>query len=408
MSPQPIGVLAWPAGLLMLPDDTSAPVLEARAALVAGAEPATWPPLLEPVRRALDGDVAAAVQALAAWPDDDVRRYDAALLLGDLAALGALVDDPECDAVVRGLAHTARYTLAEREPPPAPSVGMPGEVAAVMLSARASAALASGDVDDAVESLGSAAEAASLAPSPLLASALHASAAEALRDEADDPRAALVHAGACVEVLPEGAPVHRRAEAMLVRGVTRYHAASAEPVDLNLMRGAVGDLQAALQTFREDRHPDSFAQASQYLALCYLMLPMSGPGERIRLAVAVSSLRAALRVMSPATHGQTWASAQLNLANALQYLPSAHTADNLVEAVELYEQVIEVRDPTADPLGYARLLANQGNALAHLGIHAQAARKLAEAREVFAAHGDDDSAASVEAVLAELDRVQAG
>jgi len=51
--------------------------------------------------------------------------------------------------------------------------------------------------------------------------------------------------------------------------------------------------------------------------------------------------------------------------------PSNHQADNLVEAVELYEAVLEARDRDIDPLGRARVLANQGNVLAHLGVFDQ-------------------------------------
>lgn len=75
-------------------------------------------------------------------------------------------------------------------------------------------------------------------------------------------------------------------------------------------------------------------------------------------------------------HPEQWASVQLNLANSLVYTPSRHQADNLVEAVELYEAVLQSRDRDTDPVGRARVLANQGNALAHLGVFDQARAKL--------------------------------
>ena len=79
-----------------------------------------------------------------------------------------------------------------------------------------------------------------------------------------------------------------------------------------------------------------------------------------------------------------WASTQLNLANALQYLPSVHQEANLDEAVQLYEEVLQYRDPQRDPLGYARILANQGNALGHLGVLRRRPERLTRARELFA------------------------
>jgi tetratricopeptide (TPR) repeat protein len=116
----------------------------------------------------------------------------------------------------------------------------------------------------------------------------------------------------------------------------------------------------------------------------------------------VTSLRAALRVYQPDTHPVAWASTQLNLANALQYLPSVHQESNLDEAVQLYEELLQHRDPHSDPLGYARILANQGNALGHLGVFVDARTRLTQARDLFEKQGDPEAAASVDEVLASL------
>ena len=56
------------------------------------------------------------------------------------------------------------------------------------------------------------------------------------------------------------------------------------------------------------------------------------------------------------------------------------------------------------PLGYARLLANQANALAHLGIFQPALEKLNEAHKLFHWHGEPEMAASVLEVTAEINR----
>jgi hypothetical protein len=68
----------------------------------------------------------------------------------------------------------------------------------------------------------------------------------------------------------------------------------------------------------------------------------------------------------------------------------------------MYEEVLAVRSEDADPLGYARVLANQGTALAHLGIHDQATVKLTQARELFDRGGDAGSVATVDAALADV------
>ncbi len=96
---------------------------------------------------------------------------------------------------------------------------------------------------------------------------------------------------------------------------------------------------------------------------------------------------------------------QLNLANSLVYTPpSKHQADNLVEAVELYEAVLDARSRDSDPMGRARVLANQGNVLAHLGSFDQAKAKLDEARFLFEELGDGDSVRAVRGVLDEIAR----
>jgi IS5 family transposase len=101
-----------------------------------------------------------------------------------------------------------------------------------------------------------------------------------------------------------------------------------------------------------------------------------------------------------------WASTTLNLANALQYLPSAVPQQHLTEAVDLYEQVLQQRDATRDPVGSARVLANQGNALAHLGAFVDAHDRLGRARQLFAAANDVDGVAHVDQLLAGVDRAE--
>jgi hypothetical protein len=69
----------------------------------------------------------------------------------------------------------------------------------------------------------------------------------------------------------------------------------------------------------------------------------------------------------------------------------------------LYEQILDVRSRENDPLGYARLLANQGNALAHLGIFVHAKPKLQDALRIFTAYGDTDAALTLRELLTQLE-----
>jgi tetratricopeptide (TPR) repeat protein len=167
---------------------------------------------------------------------------------------------------------------------------------------------------------------------------------------------------------------------------------------------AVPHYHSALQLITSKEAPELWASAHANLATAYLTMPMTEASDQLRLGVAVQSLRNALKVYTPETHPERWASTQLNLANSLVYTPSKHQAENLVEAVELYESVLAMRGRGTDPVGRARVLANQGNVLAHLGMFDVAKAKLYEARYIFEEFADDDSVRAVRGVLDEIAR----
>ena len=137
------------------------------------------------------------------------------------------------------------------------------------------------------------------------------------------------------------------------------------------------------------------------LGLAYLALPMNDEAERLRPAIAIQSLREAAGALDRRESPELWAGATLNLANALQYVRSTHVEANLWESVALYEEILPVL-PARDQLRKARVLANEGNALAHLGAFSRAVPRLNEARAIFALTVDDDSTAAIDATLAEI------
>jgi tetratricopeptide (TPR) repeat protein len=394
--PQPIGALPWPAGMLLLPD--TAEGASVGATLVSGTIPDAWPAGTEFMRWALDEDID---QAVADLPGPDlVSRYNRAVLVGGDGVWEALAH--ETSGELRALVDTARFSIGQVDVAPSAD-GTTGEVAAVVRSARASAAMETGDFTTAVNELGLGADEAEGAGSPVLAASLRLTRAELLRERLDDPAAAAREADQAIQRLPLTAPRELRAELQVTRALARQQLAG---TDRGALLAVVADLNEATKIFREDTYPEMFATINQHLALAYLVMPMSSEGDRIRVGVAVNSLRAALRVFTPETHPVAWASTQLNLANALQYLPSVHQESNLDEAVQLYEEVLQYRDPERDPLGYARILANQGNALGHLGVFRDARERLMRARGLFDLNGDADAVAGVDEVLASLDAAE--
>ncbi len=395
--PQPLGALPWPAGMLLVPDGPGS--AETAAGLAVGTEPAEWPAALAHVRLALDGDVEGAAAAVEG--DDDVARYNRTVLVGGDEAWADLV--ARTSGELGALARTAAFSVGMLDEPPATDEAT-GEVAATIGSARAAWALEQGDVAGASQELDAAAGLASDGGAPLLSASLRLTRSEILREGLGDPVAAATEADSAIRALPLSAPTELRAELQVARALARQELAGDNK---GALLAVVADLTEAVKVLREDTHPELFAVINQQLALAYLMMPMGDDGDRIRLGVAVTSLRAALRVFTPQTHPGAWATTQVNLANALQYLPSAHQESNLDEAVQLYEEVLSYRDEAVDPVGVARILTNQANALGHLGVLDDATERLDRARGLFASAGDEGGVQAVDELFAEVAEARA-
>lgn len=385
--PQPLGAFPLPLGYLLIP--ASPDTEDARLALLAGRLP-QWPASLRAHELALADDRDAALAALSG--DDPITRYnrfvmdpdgaDPAELRSALGEFGVLVD-------------VVLFALGRSDT--APELGeVDGELAATVLSAQASRALQDGDAPTAVALLDRAAEQAAGVSEPLRGVLLGAAASIL-----DGPEA-VTRLNDALRAL-EGAEDLRiaRAELHLALAGLLHEQAVDRP---ELLNNAVPHYHSALQLVWREEAPLLWASAHANLATAYLTMPMTEASSQLRLGVAAQSLRSALKVYTPEEYPEQWASVQLNLANSLVYTPSSHQGDNLVEAVELYEAVLAARDRDTDPLGRARVLANQGNVLAHLGAFDQAKAKLYEARFLFEELGDHDSVRTVRGVLDEIAR----
>ncbi|MBJ7339450.1 hypothetical protein [Mycolicibacterium sp.] len=389
--PQPLGAFGLPLGYLLVPagDDTDA----ARRSLLAGCLPDEWPPRLTAHRHALAGDRAAALAALDG--DDPVTRYNRFVLNSDL-------EDADDLRTVLGefapLVDLVSFALGRIDSPPA--VGdAEGEMAAVLLGATASHVLAT-DPAAAIVLLDSAVDAARDVSRPLAGSLLGASASILI--STGDPGEAYERIENALRLLADANGLRvERAELHLTAAGLLHEQTHDNP---GLIVQAIPHYHSALQLVQREDAPLLWASAHANLATAYLTMPMVEASGQLRLGVASQSLRSALTVYTREDYPEQWASVQLNLANSLVYTPSKHQADNLVEAVELYEAVLEARDRNGDPLGRARVLANQGNVLAHLGAFRDAKAKLYEARSLFEELGDDESVRAVRGVLDEVAR----
>jgi tetratricopeptide (TPR) repeat protein len=390
--PQPIGVFPLPAGYLLIDGDPDHD--DARLALAAGRRPSSFPASLRYYELALDGDLDGAFEAIQG--DDVVSRANRLVFEPDREAYVALLADPGVDATLRSHLEMVAFVVGLQLDPPEPAA-VDGEFAAMAHAAHATLALERHDTGLAVEELEAAALAANGVSRPL-AGQLMGQLANVQLDEGGAKRAAVTFQAA-IDAL-EGTDLYvSRAELHVAAGAMFQEMSEAAP---RLMQQAINHYHQALALVNATTAPETFAIANANLGLAYITIPMTEASDQLRVGVAIQSMREALEYFTPESHPDRWSSTQLNLANALVYLPSKHQADNIAEAVGLYEGVLQHRDRHTNPQGRARVLANQGNALAHLGVFDDAKAKLHEARAIFEEFDEDDAVRSVRSVLDEI------
>jgi len=177
---------------------------------------------------------------------------------------------------------------------------------------------------------------------------------------------------------------------------------------------AIAAYQRALLTFDKAAFPQEYAILQNNLAAAFLSIPFSDERSKLREALAVQSFEEGLRVVTMIDHPVEYAMLQNNLGNALQYSSTSHRVENTLRALDAYDEALKVRTRSAAPLEYANTISNRANALANLpddvadpgaGNRANLARAVegyAEARELFATHGEDEKVRLVTAAIDEI------
>jgi tetratricopeptide (TPR) repeat protein len=390
--PQPLGLFDGPTGLLLIGEGDG--VDDVLRALADGTTPTVWPTAaaafaasrvddIDGARARLGGDVVSTVNRLVLEPT-------AGHLADALAAIGG-------DAHLAVVVAAAAYASGLSDDPPSPDA-VDGEFAVLALTVRAARALEFKDSRGALRLLREAVPHAAQV-GPVLHARVIGMLAEHVHHSQGANATVLDLYDEAIQLLTGTDLAELCAGMHLERGLVAHQMAD---TDRYRLVQASRSYQSALIVLSEERHPDQFALANMNNAIAILAMPMTQASDQVRLGVAVQSLRAALRVYTPATHPYEWSSSQMNLANALQYLPSKHREENLQEAVELLEEVLAVRSPRSDPMGYARVLANQANALAHLAVFEHAEAKYLEAKRLFELAGDHESAQIVDRQLEQI------
>jgi tetratricopeptide (TPR) repeat protein len=296
------------------------------------------------------------------------------------------------------LVDVLRFSNGELDAAPDLDHASDAVVAALVLAARATELFTRARASDCISLLHEASDRVADA-SPPLAAILRGNAGTVAYEQGLDLDSAQADLLAAVNALADTDLAISRAELHYQLGGIEHELAAAGGASL---QAAMHHYYTALQLVTHESAPFLWASTQMNMSTAYPSAAMTEASDQLRMGIAIQGLRSALEVFTRDEHTAQWATATLNLANALVYTPSVKQGDNLVEAVELYEKVLEVRDRDSDPAGRARVLTNQGNALAHLGIFDQAKAKLVEARYLFEEQLDHDGVLTVRGVLDEI------
>ncbi len=395
---QPLGVLPLPAGMLLLPDTEAA--AETATLLRRGRIPVSYPP--EAGYYALAARGATPEEVLVTLGSAGAESaYNRLVLTGDAVLLEELRFS--CSGDMRLLVEIQGFLRGACDLPPM-EAAQSDLLKSLLASAHAARLIEQGAHGEATSLLRRGIR-VSDELSPVLAAGLHGDLARILSvtstamDEAIDEwraaRAALLGTD-FKDAL---------AEVTLSLAVALHGACEGNPGRLS---EAIGLYLEAARLASSESSPGVFGGANMNLALAYLAIPMTEASDQLRYGVALSCLRTAAKVFAAAGLEEDLAAARMNLASALVYAPSGRQGDNLVEAVEIYEEVAAWRSAQGDMLGYARARANQGTALAHLGIFEQGIGRLHEARAIFEEFGSFAETAGVREMLDHIARERAG
>ncbi len=321
-----------------------------------------------------------------------VEDYNAFVRRPTPEALAALVvaADPGLAALARAAAFA--HGLTDELPDPGP---LDGELRALVLMTAAAGLIERGALQPAGALLRDAADAARDA-APAFAATLEMQLADLLPEGDLERRIERLRAALALAERADAAIL--QAELWMRLGVA-HQQAGADGSRGPLLEAVRCYQQAVQAGFTQADHPEPFGQIQNNIGLAYLSMPAREASDRLRVGIAVQSFRHALEVFDRERHPDMWASVTMNLASALQYLPSSHPEENLMRAVDAYEEVLQVRTEARDPVAHARVLLNQANALAHLGIFGPAAEKLAAAFRVFVRHERAEEAATAREMI---------
>lgn len=402
--PQPVGIFAFPVSHLLLPDSDAPAAESARRNLMSGDATSLLPTEWRFFQLAVQGDLVQARQMIvhelpALTPTQKPLAELNLFVLAPTIAGYERFMAADYPAELKQFLHTAAYAHGLVDDLPT-EWSLDGELLAQALATSAAAELERDNQPTARAQLKQAITAAR-GVSPILTAQLLAEQSQLTQQNGGTvSELAIRDLREAVQMAQEAKLPGLLADLTSRLGMALHQAAAG---DRSRLLDAIAAYQSALRSgLSEKVDPYNFALLQNNLGLAYLSMPQVETTHQLRSGIAVQSFRRALQVLNENEHTDLWASITMNLASALVYLPSSHPQENLVQAVELYEQVLHVRPRAKDPVAYALVLLNQGNALSHLGIFKPALEKLAEAYKLFLCYDQAEQALAARELIDQI------
>lgn len=425
--PQPIGLHPGPAAQLLLPFPYGRSPLspedhESLKAILRGDRetpvPSEWQFFLLAAKNDLPGalqDINTLLhrreQANEASLDPhetlrlQVLRYNQFVLNPSLECFDALLSDDHFPPTLRTMTELTAYAYGIQDSLPGDLESLDGELKAWGLAVLSADLIAAEDHIGARQLLLQAI-AWTRGTSPMFAAILMSQSAQLAMANHLPRELIQQELEQAIEAANTGRDRHLLSELYMQLGLLLQHHGGS---DRHAMQAAVRAYQMALQHgLNGDENPVGFAELQNNLGLAYLSMPQSEASNHLRTGIAIQSFRHALGSIDPETHDELWARISMNLANALQYAPSSHPAENLIQAVEIYETILSVRSRARDPVAYALVILNQANALAHLGIFKPAMEKASEAFKLFQWYNHAEGASTARSLVENMNQHMEG
>lgn len=395
---QPLGIFSLPAGMLLLVDSPQS--RELCELLIQGKLPEDYPNDARFFQVAIDGGTTDEI--IEALPKvGPVRDFNLLVLDPSVERFRCLRES--CGGELRVLVELQGF-LNDYCLMPDFSLTQSPTLGALLLSSAASFLLENRNSVGAIERLRKAIELVET-PSPFFAAGLKADLAQLLLGDSATRLEGITALRSALACLVSSDLHEFTAEVHLSLAIALQEASTEDALSL---KEAIGHYLDAARLVTAKSSPMIYGTAHMNLALAYLTKQMVDASDQLRYGIAVSSLRQAQSAFDRETYPEAWAVVRMNLANSLVYAPSSHQGDNLVEALEIYEELLQVRNRDDDPIGYARVCANQGNVLAHLGMFDYAKAKLHEGRSIFEEFNMLPETSGVREVLDHIERERVG